>query len=95
MTPETERETPIPGLEIDRLQRRYPQAHAKEEEDEGRGYILREEMSEEDWRWNLGQFDKDIAGRQRHREQFKRWGMKVKGWVDPDADIGFGEREKC
>ena len=94
------RERPIPGLEIDKLQRRYPQAHAKiddtdEEETEGRGYVLREAMTEEDWLWNIGQFDKDIAGRQRHREQFKQWGIKVKGWADPDDDIGFGERERC
>lgn len=90
-----EREAPIPGLETDRLQRRYPQAHKsldvddEDDDDAGRGYILREAMSEEDWLWNLGQFDKDIVARQKHRDQLKQWGVKTKGWSDPD-EVGFG-----
>lgn len=74
-----QRQARLPGME--KLQRRYPQAHQPGMD---HGYILREEMSEADWLWNLAQFDKDITGRQTHRAQFKLWGIK-KGWSDPDA----------
>lgn len=90
-----ERSQPLLIEDMDCLQRRYPQAHRsyevddEDDEEAGRGYILRELMTEEDWLWNLGQFDKAIVSRQKHREQLKRWGIKNKGWSDPDA-VGFG-----
>lgn len=90
-----EKSQPLLIKDMDCLQRRYPQAHRsfdvldEDDEEDGRGYVLREYMTEEDWLWNLGQFDKAIVSRQKHREQLKLWGMKNKGWSDPDA-VGFG-----
>lgn len=80
---ESKKDHVLPGFE--RLQRRYPQAHNDGEE---RGYILRESMTEDDWRWNLAQFSKDIVGRQLHREQFRRWGL-ARGWT-MDDNAAFG-----
>lgn len=97
-----EKSHPLLIKDLDCLQRRYPQAHRShdvddedDDEEAGRAYVLRELMTEEDWLWNLGQFDKAIVSRQKHRQQLKQWGMKAKGWGDPDADIGFGARERC
>lgn len=60
----------LPGFEL--LQPKYPRAH------NGHGkptYVPRDEITERDWLWNLGQFDRDIEGREAHRDQFRRWGL--------------------
>ena len=68
----------LPGDDFSLLQRRYPMAHLNVEGE--RGYVLRDDMTEEDWLWNIAQLKDKMSGRAGHLEQLERWGEKVRGF---------------
>jgi hypothetical protein len=78
-----EREPVFPGPDFSLLQRRYPKAHKEGGE---RGYTPRDNMTEEDWRWNVSRFDRESRIKRAHRDQLILWGITVKGFTLTDDD---------
>lgn len=66
------------GADYSLLQDRYPKSHMPEGE---RGYVLRDDMTEEDWKWNLDQLESESNIKAKHARQLESWGRKMKGFV--------------
>ena len=68
----------FPGDDFTLLQVRYPKAHVK---GKPQGYALRDEMTEEDWNWNIDQLEHDGRAKGAHASQLKRWGERIKNFI--------------
>lgn len=68
----------FPGEDFGLLQERYPRAHTKD--DEERGYVLRDDMTQQDWEWNIAQLDGESGVKHKHARQLERWG-ELKGFA--------------
>lgn len=70
------------GEDFSLLSVRYPKAHLN---GKPQGYVLRDDMTKEDWNWNLEQLNLDGAMKLRHRSQLARWGKIIKGWSEVES----------
>jgi len=74
---EVETQSSFQGDDFSLLQMRYPRAHKN-----GRpqGYVLRDEMTEVDWEWNLVNLKSEGEVRLKHCRQLERYGISILGF---------------